>query len=482
MLKELRNLMQMLDDLDDEAPAAVPLESPVAVELPQSLEPIAPAPGIVPPATFIFDSDAGHAEALSSMLRASGTDAQIFGETSSFVRGLLTRTPAMVFIDVADQGDGAIDALFAMGERGFRGGVQLMGAEVSPVVELVQRIGERHALQMLPTVKKPLETSTVLQVLSTQNLKLIPTASATLGEAMAEGLVEFWYQPKIDLIKRQIAGVETFARVRHPELGTLPPGIFMRGATEADLVRLTQKALTAALRAAADFAEVGVNLRVAVNVPVRALFELPIARMVREIGPKTPRWPGLLLDVTVSQLAVDFARIEALGAELAACNTRLAVDDFGRGSLSIAALKQLPVAELKLDRAFVNGCADDPSRAKVCASVIELAHHLGCIAVAVGIERVADMKALTAMGCDVGQGFLFGQPMPENDLVGLLLKRVHKQPVATPAAEPTPPPPPATAPTPAAAKASAPAKASVPAKPARPAIAAKPRPLKRAVW
>src|SRR5690606_11327472 len=87
-------------------------------------------------------------------------------------------------------------------------------------------------------------------------------------------------------------------------------------------------------------------------------------------------------------------------------------------------LEQLPVAELKLDRSFVNGCADDPARARVCASVVELAHRIGCVAVAVGIENNADAGVLAEMGCDVGQGYLFGEPMPEQDLATMLMTRV----------------------------------------------------------
>jgi EAL domain-containing protein (putative c-di-GMP-specific phosphodiesterase class I) len=421
MLKGFRNLIQMIDDLDESeaSEAARTPREPVAVELPQSLQPAADVP-----AAFIFDTDQSAATSLATILKVAGIEARSFAETGAFVRGLLTQPPQVVFLDVAEQGDGAVDGLFVMAERSYPGGVQLVAVELSPVVHVVRRMGERLGLQMLPPLEKPLPVQKVRQVLAAQNLKLLPAASATLREALSANLVEFWFQPKIDLGKRQIAGVELFARVRHPELGTLSPGIFMQGATEADLIRLTERGLGAALRSASGFCEAGIHLRVAVNVPVGALFALPVVDMIREMAPKNPRWPGLLLDVTVGQLAADLGRMQELGAELAAVNTRLAIDDFGRGSLSLTELKQLPVAELKLDRSFVNGCADDPARAKVCASVVELAHHIGCVAVAVGIERNVDAAALAEMGCDVGQGYLFGEPMPEENLAAMLMRRV----------------------------------------------------------
>lgn len=433
MLKGFRNLIQRLDELDDEdssvsvhAPAVPP-----AVELPQSLE--VPAPPPEAPAAFILYGEEKEASELATSLKVMGVEPQAFADTGAFVRALLTRQPAIAFLHVAEAGDGAIDVLFAMSERRYAGPIQLV-ADQSPVVNLARRVGERLSLNMLSPLTAPLTAQAVRQVLASQRIKLLPATSATLREALASNLVEFWFQPKIDLGKRQIAGVELFARVRHPELGTLSPGIFLQGATEADLIRLTERGLGAALRSASGFLDAGIHLRVAVNVPLRALFELPVTRMIQEIGPASPRWPGLLFDVSVSQLAADLDRIEAFGAELTAANAKLAIDDFGRSSLSLAALKRLPVAELKLDRSFVNGCSDDPARAKVCASVIDLAHRIGCVAVAVGIERSADARLLAEMGCDVGQGYLFGEPMPEQDLAAMLMKRAVAAASVRPAA------------------------------------------------
>ncbi|MHB1103177.1 MAG: EAL domain-containing protein [Devosia sp.] len=424
MFKEIRSLLDLLDELDTEPVDASGVEAPAAVDLPQSVSAPAPAES-GKPAAFIVDADEKSGRTLAAIIDRSGVETQHFTQSTAFAESLTQRKPAIVFLDVAGQGDAAIDALFAMGGRNFGGAVQLMGAESMAVVEVVKRMGLRHSLRMLPALPKPLDTRIIRQLLKAQNLDFspVPLSTGSLDEALANNWVEFWYQPKIDLGKKQIAGVETFARVRHPELGTLPPGVFMQGATEADLVHLAQRALTSALAAASNFSRLGINLRLAVNLPVRALIDLPIATLVREFGPKHVRWPGLLLDVTEEQVVDNLDRVHAASQELAACNVALAVDDFGRAKLPPSKLRELPFAELKLDRAFVNGCAEDLARSTICRSVIDLAHHFDCIAVAVGIERVADMRALAAMGCDLGQGFLFGQPVPEEELVSILLKR-----------------------------------------------------------
>ncbi len=112
---------------------------------------------------------------------------------------------------------------------------------------------------------------------------------------------------------------------------------------------------------------------------------------------------------------------------LAHLNVKLAIDDFGRGYSSLVRLKELPFAELKLDRAFVTDCGSDKVNAPLCKTVIDLAHNFDSVAVAIGIEKASDALALVSMGCDYGQGFLLGQPMrgalriavaPARDLTG----------------------------------------------------------------
>ena len=94
---------------------------------------------------------------------------------------------------------------------------------------------------------------------------------------------------------------------------------------------------------------------------------------------------------------------------------------------SLVRLKELPFAELKLDRAFVTDCGTDKVNAPLCKTVIDLAHNFGSRAVAIGIEKASDALALVSMGCDYGQGFLLGQPMPEERFISLLRQRAASQ-------------------------------------------------------
>jgi EAL domain-containing protein (putative c-di-GMP-specific phosphodiesterase class I) len=148
-------------------------------------------------------------------------------------------------------------------------------------------------------------------------------------------------------------------------------------------------------------------------------------------------WPGLIIDVTEEQIVSDLALANKITKELAPLNIKLAIDDFGRGYSSLVRLKELPFAELKLDRSFVADCGTDKVNAPLCKTVIDLAHNFGTVAVAIGIEKASDAVALVSMGCDYGQGFLLGQPMPEDRFASLLRQRAQgngSRPAAPPAA------------------------------------------------
>jgi EAL domain-containing protein (putative c-di-GMP-specific phosphodiesterase class I) len=111
----------------------------------------------------------------------------------------------------------------------------------------------------------------------------------------------------------------------------------------------------------------------------------------------------------------------------------VAIDDCGRAYGMLAGLSELPFTELKLDRAFVAHCATDKVNAPLCKTMINLAHHFGRTAVAMGIEKAPDAVAMVSMGCDFGQGFLLGLPMAEERFISLLRQRgaARAEPAAT---------------------------------------------------
>jgi len=215
--------------------------------------------------------------------------------------------------------------------------------------------------------------------------------------------------------------------VRHPQHGLVLAGALTANASESGNVKLAELALESALKTSAHFSKLGVNLRLSVNIPVPALLKLSVPDIVRVHHPADQKWPGLIIDIPEEQIVGDLALASDLSKKLEPHNVHLAIDNFGRTFSSLAKADELPFEELKLDRSFVVDCGTDKVNAPLCKSVIDLAHNFGRSVVAVGIEKAGDALALVSMGCDYGQGFLLGQPMPQERFVSLLRQRAATQ-------------------------------------------------------
>ncbi|MEX0752243.1 MAG: EAL domain-containing protein [Xanthobacteraceae bacterium] len=247
-----------------------------------------------------------------------------------------------------------------------------------------------------------------------------------IAEALRNNWFEIWYQPKIDLKRKCLAGAEALARIRHPALGVLLPASFLPGVDDESLAMLAEHALLSTLRTWSMFDDAGFNLHLAINVPVSVLLKLPIPALVRENRPKAEHWPGIILEVTEDQIVRDIAQTNEIAKQLRVSGITIAIDDFGAGYSSFSSLRDLPFAEIKLDDSFVKNCATDATNAAICQTAIDLAHRFGSAAVAEGIESAPDLQALLVMGCDFGQGVLIAPPMPQERFLGLLRQRMNR--------------------------------------------------------
>jgi diguanylate cyclase (GGDEF)-like protein len=235
------------------------------------------------------------------------------------------------------------------------------------------------------------------------------------------------YQPKADLRSGEIRSVEALVRWQHPDHGLLGPGEFIPLAERTGLIHpLTHWVLDAALDQAAQWQRAGLPLSVAVNISTRCLLDPAFPDQItgqlatRQIPPDR-----LVLEITESAVMADPARaLEVLG-RLHSLGVGLAVDDFGTGYSSMAYLKELPVDELKIDRSFVSQMATSPSDAVIVRSTIDLGHNLGLHVVAEGVETQHAWQELTALGCDMAQGYYLGRPMPAADLEQQLRQAAH---------------------------------------------------------
>jgi diguanylate cyclase (GGDEF)-like protein len=246
-----------------------------------------------------------------------------------------------------------------------------------------------------------------------------------LRRALDDGGLTLYYQPLASVEQGRVVAVEALARWQHPERGLLVPADFIPLAEHTGLIRpLTRHVLDAALRQAREWADDGFDVRVAVNVSGRDLMDPRLCDEVRELLQAHGVPPRRLeLEISENTILTDPGRARALLDRLNRLGVRIAIDDFGAGYSSLGYLKRLPIDALKIDKSFVIDMDVDQDDAVIVRSTIELGHNLGMEVVAEGVETAAAWSELSALGCDIAQGYYLGRPVPAAEVAAVLARR-----------------------------------------------------------
>jgi len=409
-------------------PGAPPERAPPPAR-PAIHPPVAPAPAPAAPAFTLMACTVGHGAGdmriLATALAAAGIAHKACENSASLAAAWPARAPDMVIVDVAPGGVDAVDTLFNLAERKYDGMVLLTGERGNAMVEGLARTAQRHALHTLPPVARPFNPDALRNLLVRQQNEALRhgPSKVQLEDGLKHNWIEFWYQPKIDLRSKRIVGVESFGRLIHPKIGLVPPNVFLRGASETDLFILGQHALIHAVKTASDFADLGLNVQVGINVSVRTLRTLPVALIIQTHHRNKTRKLRLTFDVNEADIIADSGFISQRARALRDLGVELAIDDFQSGRLSRTDLEHLAPAELKIPRLVVAGSDAGGIEARICHTIADVAHRIAARAVAVGVERASQATALVQAGCDIGQGFLFGDAMPTGELLQLMRQR-----------------------------------------------------------
>ena len=259
-----------------------------------------------------------------------------------------------------------------------------------------------------------------------------------LRVALEHGQIEVHFQPKAHLVDGSVAGVEALVRWRHPVRGLVPPDDFIPVAEHSGLMhRLTDVVIEKSLLQTAAWQRAGMSVPMAVNVSFRDLLDPDFTRRLTRRLDACGLDPGLLtLEITERVLTADMDRARARLTALNAAGVRLSLDDFGTGWSSLRLLRELPVAEIKIDRSFVARVAVVEADAVVVRAVTQLAHGLGMQVVAEGVETALTWSAIADIGCDVAQGWHLARPMPGPAATAWLAERMLTVSAASTAAAP----------------------------------------------
>ncbi len=256
------------------------------------------------------------------------------------------------------------------------------------------------------------------------------------GEQVQAGLRnnEFvpFFQPIVILQTGEVAGVEVLARWEHGSLGILTPEEFVDTAEQAGLIgeltaMLMGKAFTAAATMLPD------PQWLAINISPRLLVDLALPKRIRQAA-EAAGFPlnRVVVEITESALVEHLEYAQTIASELKAQGCRLALDDFGTGYSSLLHLQSLPFDELKVDRSFVGWMTERRESRKIVSAVVGLGQSLGLTTIAEGVETQEQAEMLLLLGCEMGQGWLFGKAVPAERLDAVTIPRapVRLQPTS----------------------------------------------------
>jgi diguanylate cyclase (GGDEF)-like protein/PAS domain S-box-containing protein len=230
---------------------------------------------------------------------------------------------------------------------------------------------------------------------------------------------ELYYQPKRHLHSGLITRVEVLIRWNHPRRGLLMPVSFVPIAERTGLIKpMTDWILDKALQQCREWQDAGAPIHVAVNVSAKSLLEETLPSKVQTMLDKWNIDPRFLkIEITESSIMADPAHALAIMSMLQSMGVRLSVDDFGTGYSSLTHLRELPIDEIKIDKAFVMGMLTSDADAAIVRTVIDLAHNLGKQVCAEGVEDSETLRRLEEMGCDLAQGYFISRPVPAATLM-----------------------------------------------------------------
>ncbi|WP_027469888.1 EAL domain-containing response regulator [Deefgea rivuli] len=356
---------------------------------------------------------------------------------------LLKMKPTIMMIDLEMPAMDGIELIQQLQELNYQIPLVIASSREESLISSVTSMTAALGQTLLGGLKKPLHLNQLVQILNRLEQpnharpkdKLSPLVEQLTEQdlllAISNREVVPYFQPKVDINTGMLKGVEALARWIHPELGIIPPDFFIPMAEQSDqIIRLLTLAIAEqSIAQCAIWNERSLQISCAINLSPRLLSSLSFFQEIAKLPPlhHVPN-QQIIWEVTESSVVNNLGAALGTLARLRLKGFGLSIDDYGTGFSSMQQLARIPFTELKIDQSFVNGAHERNNLAIILQSAIEMANRLGMSTVAEGIETLEDWRLLQRFGCNIGQGYFIGRPMPAKDLFNWL--KTHNQRLA----------------------------------------------------
>lgn len=241
----------------------------------------------------------------------------------------------------------------------------------------------------------------------------------SIEQALAQGEMCLYYQPKVNMRSGELIGVEALIRWQHPQRGLLMPAQFLSVAENNALaIKLGEWVITAALKQMQSWQDMGLRIPVSINISGYHLLHGGFVERLTELLTKFPEVNPIMLELEVleSNALGDLSKVAHVIDNCKKFGVSFALDDFGTGYSSLTYLKHLHAVTLKIDQSFVLDMLEDPEDLSILEGVLGLARAFRRQAVAEGVETLEHGEMLLNLGCEIGQGYAIARPMPAQQL------------------------------------------------------------------
>lgn len=248
-----------------------------------------------------------------------------------------------------------------------------------------------------------------------ENLKLL----GDLRDALEQGHMNLHYQPKVTIKSWKISGAEALIRWEHPQLGNIPPGRFIPSIEKSTLIDLmTDWVIDHTLSQINEWHAEGLHIPISVNVSTRNLLQPDFAeRVLNHLERHKVNARYLEIEITERIMMFDFVNTIRKLDILSGKGIRISIDDFGTGFSSLGYLSRIPAGQIKIDHSFIRNISADERTKQIVDTAIRLAHNLGQLVVAEGVEDRETLDILEKMDCDEVQGFFISHPLPAEEFL-----------------------------------------------------------------
>jgi EAL domain-containing protein (putative c-di-GMP-specific phosphodiesterase class I)/CheY-like chemotaxis protein len=320
--------------------------------------------------------------------------------------------PNLIVLGVSADGIEVGKILEILVRQKFDGKVLAIGARESIIVKAVWQAGREHGLAMLPPLTTPFAAETLRErvaMLLPEEPK--PSPAVHVPEALHAGWLELWYQQKVDARTLVRSGAEAVLRMRHPSWGVVPPAYFIPEDDDPYFLRLSEFVIERATKDWRYLFEHQSSTDISINLPASFLKNRYAVRSLCQRMPAHPAFGGLLIEIDSAEVIPNLELLIDVAKEVRLHNIAVSIDNVGANWPALMGLDSFPFVELKVDRQFVTGFANDRLKQTVCRHIIEFGKGYGARVVAEGVETRADFVAASELGFDTVQGYLFGKPM-----------------------------------------------------------------------